>query len=758
MKKYTVTGMTCAACSSKVEKTVSSLDGVSSCSVNLLMNTVEVEGNVSGEEIDSALKKVGYGLILGGKKEEAKSSDNDDTRQITKRFGFSLFFLAILMYLSMGYTMLSFPLPSFLEINPLSVGILQLILCSAVMIVNSKFFTNGFKSALHLSPNMDTLISLGSAVSFIYSTVLLFIMSHKVVLGDIHSAHGLLHGLYFESAAMILVLITLGKYLESRSKGKTKNALKGLIDLSPKMATIIKDGEEITVGIDEIRVGDIIAVKPGESFPADAKIIFGSTAADESALTGESIPVDKSVGDTVYTATIHQSGYVKCEVLKIGEDTALASIIKSVTDASASKAPIAKLADKVSGIFVPIVIIISVITTLVWLLVGEDVGYSLARGISVLVISCPCALGLATPVAVMVSSGKGARSGILFKNAASIEEIGKISVVALDKTGTLTEGKPAVTSIHTYNDVTETELLKIAYSIESMSEHPIARAICEKAISEGIDKYEVDNFEVHAGSGLSGNISSSFIACGKESFAQKSASLSPEVSELANSLSDSGNTPIFITRDGNLIGIISVCDTIKPDAKKSIKELEGMGIKAVMITGDNERCARAIASQIGITDFVSGVMPNEKMKTVSELKKYGKVAMVGDGINDAPALTSAYIGIAIGRGTDIAIDAADVILIKSRPSDITAAIRLGRASLRIIKQNLFWAFFYNVIGIPLAAGAFVHLLGWEMNPMFGAAAMSISSFIVVSNALSINTFDIYSSKKDNKIKVKSPKR
>ncbi len=761
MKQYNVTGMSCAACSARVEKAVSKLDGVTSCSVSLLTNSMGVEGDVSSDAVIDAVEKAGYGASVknDSKKENRITSDDSlkdtETPAIKRRLIASLVFLVILMYFSMGYMMWNFPVPSFFEHNHIAMGILQLLLTVAVMVINQKFFISGFKGLINKSPNMDTLVALGSGTAFVYSTYALFAMTQAQLNGDMNAVMSYMHEFYFESSAMILTLITVGKMLEARSKGKTTDALKSLINLAPKTATLFVDGEEKTVAIDSVKKGDIFVVRPGESIPVDGVIIDGITAVNESALTGESIPVDKAKGDTVSAATINQSGFIKCEAIRVGEDTTLSQIIKMVSDAAATKAPIAKIADKVSGIFVPAVITIAFITAIVWLLLGEGVGFALARAISVLVISCPCALGLATPVAIMVGSGVGARNGILYKTAVSLEESGKIKVVALDKTGTITCGEPKVTDIIPDN-TTETELLTIAYSLECKSEHPLAKAIIENAKEKQIKSLSTDNFEIFAGNGLSAEADGEKIIGGNFSFISESVYVSDEIKLKADKLAEAGKTPLYFSRENKLLGIIAVADVIKSDSPEAVKELQEMGIHVVMLTGDNERTAKAIGKQVGVDEVIAGVLPDEKEAVIRQLKQKGKVAMVGDGINDAPALTSADLGIAIGAGTDVAIEAADVVLMKSRLGDVPAAIRLGRATLRNIHENLFWAFIYNIIGIPLAAGAFIPILGWKMNPMFGAAAMSLSSFCVVSNALRLNFKKIR--KDNNEIKIQSKEK
>lgn len=759
MKQFNITGMSCAACSSRVEKAVSAVEGVTSCAVSLLTNSMGVEGSASESEIIKAVESAGYGASAKNEAAEAKSDSAEDalcdreTPLLKKRLFASLVFLLILMYFSMGHMMWNFPAPAALTENHVAMGLLQLILAAIVMIINQKFFINGFKGLLHKSPNMDTLVALGSGASFIWSTYALFEMTAAQQAGNHAAVMEYMHEFYFESAAMIVTLITVGKMLEARSKGKTTDALKNLIKLAPKTATIIKDGKEITVPISQVQKGSIFAVKSGESIPVDGIILEGSAAIDESALTGESIPVDKSAGDTVSAATISKSGYIRCEATRVGEDTTLSQIIKMVSDAAATKAPIAKIADKVSGIFVPVVITIAIATTIIWLLTGESFGFALARGISVLVISCPCALGLATPVAIMVGSGVGAKNGILFKTAVSLEEAGRVNIVALDKTGTITKGEPKVTDIIP-DGISEKELLSLAYSLEVKSEHPLAKAIVWKANEIGCAVNETSDFKIFAGNGLQAKIGDDIIIGGNLKFLNEKATVSHSLIKQAHGLAESGKTPMLFAKNGKALGIIAVADTIKEDSPQAIKELRSMGIRVVMLTGDNEKTAKAIGKAAGVDEVIAGVLPDGKESVIRSLKKQGKVAMVGDGINDAPALTRADIGIAIGAGADIAIDAADIVLMKSRLTDVAAAIRLSRATLRNIHQNLFWAFIYNIIGIPLAAGAFIPLLGWKLNPMFGAAAMSLSSFCVVSNALRLNFAKIHSAKHDKKRKSK----
>mgnify|MGYP001720628805 FL=1 len=760
MKKFNVTGMSCAACSSRVEKAVSKVEGVQSCSVSLLTNSMGVEGSASDESIIAAVEKAGYGAsVAGAEKKQSAETDqlkDKDTPVLMHRLIASVGFLAVLMYISMGHMMLGWPLPNFFTDNHIAMGLVQLLLCVIIMVINQKFFINGFKGLIHRSPNMDTLVALGSGASFVYSVYALFAMTDAQVKGNAELVMSYMHEFYFESAAMILTLITVGKMLEAHSKGKTTNALKALLNLAPKKATLLIDGKETEVTVDKVKKGDVFVVRPGESIPVDAEITDGSTAVDESALTGESIPVDKTVGDSVSAGTINKSGFIKCSATAVGEDTALSQIIKMVSDAAATKAPVAKIADKVSGVFVPAVIVIALITIAVWLLCGQTVGYALARGISVLVISCPCALGLATPVAIMVGNGMGARKGILFKTAASLEEAGKTQIAVLDKTGTITKGEPKVTDIISF-EITENELLKYAYSIEAKSEHPLAKAIIVKAEELSLNPYEVTDFKVESGNGLSAEYNGKKIIGGSKKYISSLIGISNDILSKADKLSEEGKTPLFFMLDNKLLGIIAVADVIKEESPQAIKQLQNMGIKVVMLTGDNERTAKAVGKLAGVDEVIAGVMPDGKEKVVAELKKQGKVLMVGDGINDAPALTRADIGMAIGSGTDIAIDAADVVFMKSKLTDVPAAVRLSRKTLRNIHENLFWAFIYNVIGIPLAAGVWIPLLGWQLNPMFGAAAMSLSSFCVVTNALRLNFFDITNPKKDRKIKYKSKK-
>ena len=762
MEQYNVTGMSCAACSARVEKAVSALEGVTSCSVNLLTNSMGVEGTADSATVIAAVEAAGYGATLKSDANNKSESDSDplkdtQTPTLRKRLFASLGFLLVLLYFSMGHMMFGLPVPSFFAENHVAMGILQLLLTGIVMVINQKFFINGFKGIINRAPNMDTLVALGSGASFVWSVYALFAMTNAQAQGNHAAVAEFMHEFYFESAAMILTLITVGKMLEARSKGKTTDALKGLMKLAPKTATIIKDGKEVSVPVSQVSKGNIFVVRPGESIPVDGIVLEGSSAVDESALTGESIPVDKAAGDSVSAATINQSGFIKCEAVKVGEDTALSQIIKMVSDAAATKAPIAKVADKVSGIFVPAVISIAVITFIIWMVAGESAGFALARAISVLVISCPCALGLATPVAIMVGSGVGAKNGILFKNATSLETAGKVNIVALDKTGTITNGTPVVTDIIPI-DCDENELIKTAYSLEKKSEHPLAKAIIAKAEKISSDFYEIEDFIALPGNGLCAKIDNNEIIGGNLKFIEGKASVSAEIKSKANKLAEDGKTSMLFAKSGKTIGIIAVADTINDDSREAIKQLKNMGIRVVMLTGDNEKTAKAIGKLSGVDEVIAGVLPSGKESAIRRLMEEGTVAMVGDGINDAPALTRADIGIAIGAGTDIAIDAADIVLMKSRLTDVAAAIRLSRATLTNIHQNLFWAFLYNTLGIPLAAGLFIPVFGWEMNPMFGAAAMSLSSFCVVSNALRLNLFKIHSDKKDKKIKAKTKEK
>lgn len=757
MKQYNVTGMSCAACSARVEKAVSGVDGVENCAVNLLTNSMGVEGTASDEAIIAAVEKAGYGASLktGDKKSKAMPDDelkDTQTPKIRNRLIWSVIFLAPLMYISMGHMMWGWKLPAFMQDNHIAMGLAQLLLTVIIMVINQKFFINGFKGIIHRSPNMDTLVALGASASFVYSTVQLFLMTSAQLAGDGEKVMSLMHEFYFESSAMILTLITVGKMLESYSKGKTTNALKSLMNLAPKNATVIRDEKEVVIPVSDVMLNDIFVVKPGESVPVDAVIIEGETAVDESALTGESIPVDKAMGDKVSGATINQSGYIKCRATAVGEDTTISQIIKMVSDASATKAPISKIADRVSGVFVPCVIVIAFVAFCVWLAVGQSFGYALARGISVLVISCPCALGLATPVAVMVGNGKGAKSGILFKTAASLEETGRIQIVALDKTGTITKGEPKVTDIIPVK-AEKSKLLSYAYSLEKKSEHPLAKAICDYAQDAEVDSFETDEFKALAGNGLAANAGDKKIIGGSLKFISSQISVDDTIREKASSLSKEGKTPLFFACDDELLGIIAVADVIKEESPKAIKELQNMGIRVVMLTGDNEKTAKAIGKQIGVDNVISDVLPDGKENVIKELMSFGKVAMVGDGINDAPALTRANVGIAIGAGTDVAIDAADVVLMNSKLTDVSSAIRLSRKTLTNIHENLFWAFIYNVIGIPLAAGVWIPIFGWTLNPMFGALAMSLSSFCVVTNALRLNLVNVHSSKHDKKKKA-----
>ena len=757
MEQYTVTGMSCAACSARVEKAVSNVNGVTSCSVSLLTNSMGVEGTASSEEIISAVKNAGYGAALKKESKEPKSEDtltDKETPALKRRLVASLGFLIILMYVSMGHTMWGWPLPSFFDNNHIAMGLLQLLLTVIVMVINQKFFISGFKGLIHRAPNMDTLVALGSSAAFLYSTVALFAMTDAQIKGNTDAVMSYMHEFYFESAAMILALITLGKMLEARSKGKTTDALKGLMKLAPKTATILKDGVESVVPVEQIVKGDIFVVRPGENIPVDGIVSDGSSTVDESSLTGESIPVDKAVGGMVWAGTLNVSGFIRCEATRVGEDTTLSQIIQMVSDAAATKAPIAKVADKVSGVFVPSVIAVAVITIITWLLLGQTIGFALARGISVLVISCPCALGLATPVAIIVGNGVGAKYGILFKTAVSLEKTGKAQIVALDKTGTITQGKPQVTDIITVGCKTETELLSLAFALEKKSEHPLAKAITKKAEESGITALEVDEFKILPGNGLTAKLEGEALLGGSYKFISEKIKVSDEIKSKSEQLAEEGKTPLFFAYKGEALGIIAVADIIKEDSPKAIKELQSMGIYVVMLTGDNERTAKAIGEKAGVDEVIAGVLPDGKESVIRTLGQKGSVVMVGDGINDAPALTSADIGIAIGAGSDIAIDAADVVLMKSRLTDIPAAIRLSRATLKNIHENLFWAFIYNTIGIPLAAGVFINILGWQLNPMFGAAAMSLSSFCVVTNALRLNFCKIYDSKRDHKINKK----
>lgn len=774
MEQYNVTGMSCAACSARVEKAVSKVPGVTSCSVSLLTNSMGVEGTADEAAVIAAVEAAGYGASVKGARgagagagagsgraaagSAAAGADDDflkdtETPKIRRRLIASLCFLVPLMYLSMGHMMWNWPLPEVMAENHVAIGIAQLLLTGIVMVINQKFFISGFKGLIHGAPNMDTLVALGSAASFGYSLYALFAMTAAQMNGDMAGVMSYMHEFYFESAAMILTLITVGKMLEAHSKGKTTDALKGLMKLAPKTAVIVRDGEEVEVSIDQVRKGDIFVVRPGENIPVDGIVLEGSSAVNESALTGESIPVDKKPGDAVSAATLNHSGFIRCEATRVGEDTTLSQIIQMVSDAAATKAPIAKIADRVSGVFVPAVIAIAVVTLIVWLVAGQTIGFALARAISVLVISCPCALGLATPVAIMVGNGMGARNGIMFKTAVSLEETGKMQIVALDKTGTITSGEPKTTDILPAEETSEEELLTLAYALEKKSEHPLANAILETGRERGVQSdLEVTDFQAVPGGGLTGELDGRRLTGGNLKYISQTAEVTDAVRRQAEELAEEGKTPLFFAKDGKLLGIIAVADVIKEDSPQAVRELQNMGIHVVMLTGDNERTARAIGKQAGVDEVIAGVLPEGKESVIRALKEKGKVAMVGDGINDAPALTRADMGIAIGAGTDIAIDAADVVLMKSRLSDVPAAIRLSRATLRNIHENLFWAFFYNVIGIPLAAGVWIPIFGWQLNPMFGAAAMSLSSFCVVTNALRLNWFKVHDASKDKKIK------
>ncbi len=763
MDQYTVTGMSCAACSARVEKAVSQVPGVTSCSVSLLTNSMGVEGTASAQDVITAVENAGYGAAEKAAPAAGKGAGpgavpgeellkDQETPRLKKRLLASLGFLIVLMYFSMGHMMWNWPAPACLEKNHVAMGLLQLLLTAAVMVINQKFFVSGFRGLMHRAPNMDTLVALGAGASFVYSTYALFAMTDAQMQGDMARVMEYMHEFYFESAAMILTLITVGKMLEARSKGKTTDALKSLMKLAPKTATVLRDGVETVVSIDQVQKGDFFVVRPGENIPVDGVVVEGSSAVNESALTGESIPVDKEAGDQVSAATVNQSGFLKCQAQRVGEDTTLSQIIQMVSDAAATKAPIAKVADRVSGVFVPAVIAIAAATIVIWLLAGQTFGFALARGISVLVISCPCALGLATPVAIMVGNGMGARHGIMFKTAVSLEETGKMQIVALDKTGTITSGEPRVTDLLPAEDFTEEELLGFAYSLEKKSEHPLARAILTKAQEQGLEAKEVEGFQAMPGNGLTAVLEGARLWGGNLTFMEKQAQVPEKLRSKALDLAGTGKTPLFFSRDGKLLGIIAVADVIKEDSPRAVQELKNMGIHVVMLTGDNERTARAIGAQAGVDEVIAGVLPEGKEAVIRSLKEKGKVAMVGDGINDAPALTRADMGIAIGAGTDIAIDAADVVLMKSRLSDVPAAIRLSRATLKNIHENLFWAFFYNVVGIPLAAGLWYPIFGWKLNPMFGAAAMSLSSFCVVTNALRLNLFRLYDAARDKKLK------
>lgn len=747
MEQFKVTGMHCAACSARVEKAVLKVPGVTSCAVSLLTNSMGVEGDADAQTIISAVKQAGYGASVNGDESQGATGadtglEDTDTPVLKKRLIASIFFLAALMYFSMGHMMWGWPLPKWFEGNHVAMGLLQMILAAIIMIINQHFFINGFKGLINRSPNMDTLVALGSMASFVWSVYVLFEMTGAQAAGDEKAVMNYMMDFYFESAAMILTLITVGKMLEARSKGKTTDALKGLMNLAPKTAVVLIDGEEKTVAVRRVKKGDIFVVRPGENIPVDGCIIEGNSAVNESALTGESIPVDKEVGDMVSAATINQSGYIKCEATRVGEDTTLSQIIKMVSDAAATKAPIAKIADKVSGVFVPVVIVLAIITTIVWLIAGKEAGYALARGISVLVISCPCALGLATPVAIMVGNGVGAKNGVLFKTAVSLEETGRVNIVALDKTGTITMGEPKVTDMIPTTGYDDKSLLKLAYSLEAKSEHPLAKAVVNEAESRNIKADEVDGFKILPGNGLTAQYNGGTITGGSFKFISKQINVSDEIRQKAEELAKEGKTPLLFAQDNKLCGLIAVADTIKEDSPAAVKDLKDMGIRVVMLTGDNERTAKAIGAQAGVDEVIAGVLPDGKESVIRELMGQGKVAMVGDGINDAPALTKANIGIAIGAGADIAMDAADVVLMKSRLSDVPAAIRLSRFTLRNIHENLFWAFIYNIIGIPLAAGVWIPIFGWTLNPMFGALAMSLSSFCVVTNALRLNFVNI----------------
>ncbi|MBE5921978.1 MAG: heavy metal translocating P-type ATPase [Lachnospiraceae bacterium] len=763
MEQFSVTGMSCAACSARVEKAVCKVPGVTSCSVSLLTNSMGVEGTAEAAKVIAAVQAAGYGASLkinvDAKKSTVLQNEDDiladkETPLLKRRLFASLGFLIVLMYFSMGHMMWGWPVPEFFAHNHVAMGLLQLLLTTIVMVINQKFFINGFKSLFHAAPNMDTLIALGSSAAFVYSTYALFAMTDAQARGDMAAVMDYMHEFYFESAAMILTLITVGKMLEARSKGKTTNALRSLMKLAPKTATILVAGKEEEVPIEHVKKGDVFVVRPGDNIPVDGIVLAGHSAVNEAALTGESLPVDKNVGDTVSSATLNQSGYMKCEATHVGEDTTLSKIIQMVSDAAATKAPIAKVADKVSGIFVPTVITVAIITMIIWMLVGESFGFALARGISVLVISCPCALGLATPVAIMVGNGMGAKNGILFKTALSLETAGKIQIVALDKTGTITNGEPKVTDVIPAQNVSENELLQLAFDLEQKSEHPLARAIITYGKELQITGNEVSDFTALPGNGLSGVQDGNILIAGSFKFISSQVTITSEIRKQAESLAQAGKTPLFFASADKFLGIIAVADVIKEESPQAIKELQNMGIHVVMLTGDNQFTANAIGKQAGVNEVIAGVLPEGKESVIRTLKQKGKTAMVGDGINDAPALTRADIGIAIGAGTDIAIDAADVVLMKSQLTDVPAAIRLSRATLRNIHQNLFWAFFYNIIGIPLAAGMWIPVFGWELNPMFGAAAMSLSSFCVVTNALRLNFINMKSNKKDKKIKFK----
>ena len=761
MEQYNVTGMSCAACSTRVEKAVSKVKGVTSCSVSLLTNSMGVEGSASSADIIKAVQDAGYGASLKSKNKTSASINNDEealkdkeTPVLKKRLLCSLGFWLALMYFSMGHMMWGWPLPAFFNGNHVAMGLLQLLLTVVIMVINQKFFISGFKSLWHRAPNMDALVALGSMAAFIYSTIALFLMSDAMVKNDMDAVMMYMDEFYFESSATILTLITLGKMLEASSKGKTTDALKSLMKLAVKTCKLYKDDKEIVVPVEQVKKGDIFVVYPGESIPVDGVIVDGYSSVDESTLTGESIPVDKEVGSMVSAGTMNQSGFIRCEATRVGEDTTLSKIIQMVSDAAATKAPIAKVADKVSGVFVPVVIVLAVVTAIVWLAVGKPVGFALARAISVLVISCPCALGLATPVAIMVGNGMGAKNGILFKTAVSLEETGKAQIVALDKTGTITKGEPKVTDMVALNGKSELDLLKLAYALERKSEHPLAKAITSKAIDDHIEAVEVEDFMALAGNGVRAISDGKILYGGSYKFISEKVKMTKDIDEINARLANEGKTPLFFSSDDELYGIIAVADTIKEDSAKAIKEMQNMGIHVVMLTGDNKRTADAIGLKAGVDEVIAGVLPDGKESVIKKMKRKGKVIMVGDGINDAPALTSADIGIAIGAGADVAIDAADVVLMKSCLTDVAAAIRLSRATLHNIHENLFWAFIYNIIGIPLAAGVYISLLGWQLNPMFAAAAMSLSSFSVVTNALRLNFVKIYDPKHDHKIKNK----
>ena len=762
MEQYTVTGMSCAACAARVEKAVSGVKGVTSCSVSLLTDSMGVEGTADAGEIIAAVREAGYGAALkkGNKGQNARSSSDGDTLEdretpvLKKRLIASLGFLIVLMYVSMGHMMWGWPLPSFFDNNHVAMGLLQLLLTVVIMVINQRFFISGFKSLWHRAPNMDALVALGAAAAFGYSTFALFAMTDAQVRGDADAVMSYMHEFYFESAAMILALISLGKMLEARSKGKTTDALKSLMKLAPKTATLLRDGAEISVPVEQVAKGDVFVVRPGENIPVDGTVLEGNSAVDESTLTGESIPADKTVGSTVSAGTLNQSGFIRCEATRVGEDTTLSQIIQMVSDAAATKAPIAKVADRVSAVFVPAVMAIAAVTVIAWLIAGRTAGFALARGISVLVISCPCALGLATPVAIMVGSGMGAKNGILFKTAVSLEKTGKTQIVALDKTGTITQGEPRVTDMIPVNGISEKELLSLACALEKKSEHPLARAINQKAEQDGLTAEEAEQFKALPGSGLTASLDGAVLFGGSYKFISERVRVPDDAKEQSERLSEEGKTPLLFARDGELCGIIAVADVIKADSPQAIKEMRNMGIRVVMLTGDNERTAKAIGARAGVDEVIAGVLPDGKESVIRGLKQKGKVIMVGDGVNDAPALTSADIGIAIGAGADVAVDAADVVLMKSRLSDVPAAIRLSRAALRNIHENLFWAFIYNIIGIPLAAGVFIGVLGWQLNPMFAAAAMSLSSFSVVTNALRLNFFRMHDPKRDHKIRNK----